>query len=619
MTLLGQTVDSYRDPSLPPPVSDDPDESQFPHLLRAIARDVPGLARLRYTSPHPRHATLRSPPRTRSSVSSPRHVHLPVQSGSDRMLKRMIRRYTRAEYVARAERLRAARAGMTLSTDVIVGFSGETDDDFELTLSLVREVGFTSLFGFKYSPRPLTPALKLPDDVPEATKSERLARLFELAEGQTRAHLATLVGTRQQVLVEGASKSGGRAWKGGRSETRSSTWRHRRRSDADRGGSSRSRSRARTSTRSKGRSRRRPSPRSPARAGRAAGLPGAPATPQPAGPHAPRRARRRTPRSALANERERMPLYEHKGVRPTLGRDVFIAPNATVIGDVHLGDEASVWFGAVVRGDVFPIRFGARTNVQDGSVVHVTGGQAATTVGDDVTIGHMVLLHGCTVGNRCLIGMGSILLDGAEIGEERLIGAGVAHRAADEDPAAVDGDGAAGEGRTPAVGEGSRDGARSGGALRRVREDVPVGRGEADRVSEPAPPLRTSARRPILLREPLPRDREVEVRVLAAVRLAPGADGEEHRVRVRAVLEAVPVRDPRLEAGRVARAHRLFARVRDEDQLPFEYVHELVLSECQWRWLDQVPGGMRTRFTPNCVNPAASPSRWNARALHGSS
>jgi carbonic anhydrase/acetyltransferase-like protein (isoleucine patch superfamily) len=119
-----------------------------------------------------------------------------------------------------------------------------------------------------------------------------------------------------------------------------------------------------------------------------------------------------------------MPLYEHKGVRPTLGRGVFVAPNATVIGDVHLGDESSVWFGAVLRGDVFPIRFGARTNVQDGSVVHVTGGQAATTVGDDVTIGHMVLLHGCTIGSGSLIGMGSIVLDGAEIGEECLLGAG---------------------------------------------------------------------------------------------------------------------------------------------------------------------------------------------------
>jgi carbonic anhydrase/acetyltransferase-like protein (isoleucine patch superfamily) len=103
---------------------------------------------------------------------------------------------------------------------------------------------------------------------------------------------------------------------------------------------------------------------------------------------------------------------------------VFIAPNATVIGDVHLGDQSSVWFGTVLRGDVFPIRIGARTNVQDGSVVHVTGGKAMTTVGDDVTIGHMVLLHGCTVGARCLIGMGSILLDGAVVEEGSVIAAG---------------------------------------------------------------------------------------------------------------------------------------------------------------------------------------------------
>jgi carbonic anhydrase/acetyltransferase-like protein (isoleucine patch superfamily) len=119
-----------------------------------------------------------------------------------------------------------------------------------------------------------------------------------------------------------------------------------------------------------------------------------------------------------------MAIYSHNDVVPLLGRDVFVAPSATVIGDVHLGDESSVWFGAVLRGDVFPIRFGARTNVQDGSVVHVTGGQAATTVGDDVTVGHMVLLHGCTVGNRCLIGMGSVLLDGAEIGDDCLVAAG---------------------------------------------------------------------------------------------------------------------------------------------------------------------------------------------------
>jgi carbonic anhydrase/acetyltransferase-like protein (isoleucine patch superfamily) len=119
-----------------------------------------------------------------------------------------------------------------------------------------------------------------------------------------------------------------------------------------------------------------------------------------------------------------MPLYEHMGVRPTLGEGVYVAPNATVIGDVHLGEASSVWFGVTIRGDVFPIRIGARTNVQDGSVIHVTGGKAATTIGDDVTIGHMVLLHGCTVASGCLIGMGSVVLDGAVIGEGSLLAAG---------------------------------------------------------------------------------------------------------------------------------------------------------------------------------------------------
>jgi tRNA-2-methylthio-N6-dimethylallyladenosine synthase len=214
--LLGQTVDSFRDPALPSPDgggSDDADrgdasdETQFPHLLRAIARDVPSLARLRYTSPHPRHATA-SLARAHAEIGVlARHVHLPVQSGSDRVLRRMIRRYTRAEYVMRAERLKRARPGLTLSTDIIVGFPGETEDDFAQTLTLVREVGFVSLFGFKYSPRPYTPALRLGDDVPETVKAERLARLFEVAEAMGAAHLATLVGTRQRVLVEGASKS----------------------------------------------------------------------------------------------------------------------------------------------------------------------------------------------------------------------------------------------------------------------------------------------------------------------------------------------------------------------------------------------------------------------------
>jgi tRNA-2-methylthio-N6-dimethylallyladenosine synthase len=208
VTLLGQTVDSYRDPCLAPPSSDDPDETQFPTLLRLIASKVPGLARLRYTSPHPRHAT-ESLARTHGDLDVlAHHVHLPVQSGSDRVLRRMIRRYTRQEYIERTTRLRRFRPGLTLSTDIIVGFAGETDQDFAETLSLIAEIGFTSLFAFKYSPRPGTPALRLGDDVPEAVKSERLARLFELSEAQQRAHLQSLVGTTQTVLIEGPSKSG---------------------------------------------------------------------------------------------------------------------------------------------------------------------------------------------------------------------------------------------------------------------------------------------------------------------------------------------------------------------------------------------------------------------------
>ncbi|XYH93862.1 gamma carbonic anhydrase family protein [Sorangium sp. So ce1128] len=112
------------------------------------------------------------------------------------------------------------------------------------------------------------------------------------------------------------------------------------------------------------------------------------------------------------------------GVSPRLGRDVFLAPNATVIGDVELGDEASVWFGAVLRGDMGAIRVGPRTNVQDLACLHLTIGVSQTIVGADVTIGHGAILHGCLVGDGCLIGMGSILLDNVEIGEGSLIAAG---------------------------------------------------------------------------------------------------------------------------------------------------------------------------------------------------
>ncbi len=206
VVLLGQTVDSFRDPALG---TEEGDESQFPHLLRMIARDVPGLARLRYTSPHPRHATDALVAAHAEVDVLARHVHLPVQSGSDVMLRRMIRRYTRAEYIERATKLKAARSGLTMSTDLIVGFPAETDADFDATLSLVREVGFVSIFAFKYSPRPFTPALKLKGEIPEDVKDARLAALLAAGNVLTEKHLAALVGTTQRVLVCGRGRAEG--------------------------------------------------------------------------------------------------------------------------------------------------------------------------------------------------------------------------------------------------------------------------------------------------------------------------------------------------------------------------------------------------------------------------
>jgi tRNA-2-methylthio-N6-dimethylallyladenosine synthase len=212
ITLLGQTVNSWHSHG------SGEGESEFPQLLRRIAQEVPGLARLRYTSPHPRHLTDALVAAHAELPLLPRHVHLPMQSGSDRVLQRMLRRYTAEDYVARVERLKAAVPGLTLSSDIIVGFPGETDEDFEATLAVVRRVGFVSVFGFKYSPRPYTPALKLGDDVPESVKDERLQRLFAVVAEQQTAHLASLVGTRQVVLVESHDKERGARRFTGRSE-----------------------------------------------------------------------------------------------------------------------------------------------------------------------------------------------------------------------------------------------------------------------------------------------------------------------------------------------------------------------------------------------------------------
>jgi gamma-carbonic anhydrase len=117
-------------------------------------------------------------------------------------------------------------------------------------------------------------------------------------------------------------------------------------------------------------------------------------------------------------------LRSHAGKRPQIGRGVFLAETCVLIGDVVVGDESSVWYSTVLRGDVMSIRIGARTSMQDGTVVHVTSERFGTTVGDDCTIGHGVILHGCTIEDQCLIGMRSTILDGARIGRGSLVGAG---------------------------------------------------------------------------------------------------------------------------------------------------------------------------------------------------
>jgi carbonic anhydrase/acetyltransferase-like protein (isoleucine patch superfamily) len=117
-------------------------------------------------------------------------------------------------------------------------------------------------------------------------------------------------------------------------------------------------------------------------------------------------------------------LRPYRGKSPRLHGSVFVAETAVVIGDVEIGEDSSVWFGSVLRADIHWIRIGARTNIQDQSMIHVTGGIHPTLVGDDVTVGHRVTLHGCTIKDRCLIGMGATVLDGAVVGEDSLVGAG---------------------------------------------------------------------------------------------------------------------------------------------------------------------------------------------------
>lgn len=196
--LLGQIVNHYQAP-------DDP-ACDFAALLGAVA-EVPGIARIRFASPHPRHVTPRLVEAVAELPAVCKHIHLPVQSGSTRILSAMRRRHTREDYLSLVADLKARVPGLQLSTDMIVGFPGETAEDFADTLSLVGLVEYHSMFSFKYSERPNTLASKrMPDDVPEEEKSARLQALQDAQrEIQGRLH-ASLVGAEVEVLVDSVSR-----------------------------------------------------------------------------------------------------------------------------------------------------------------------------------------------------------------------------------------------------------------------------------------------------------------------------------------------------------------------------------------------------------------------------
>jgi tRNA-2-methylthio-N6-dimethylallyladenosine synthase len=200
--LLGQIVNHYQAP-------DDP-SCDFPALLEAV-QDIDGIDRIRFASPHPRHCSPRLIAALRDLPKVCKHLHLPVQSGSSRVLKAMRRRHTRDDYLHLVRQLRDALPDIQLSTDMIVGFPGETDDDFADTLSLTEAVQFHSMFSFKYSPRPNTlAAQRMPDDVPEAEKTRRIMALQSLQKGIQAALHERAVGRTVQVLVDTTSRR--RSW-----------------------------------------------------------------------------------------------------------------------------------------------------------------------------------------------------------------------------------------------------------------------------------------------------------------------------------------------------------------------------------------------------------------------
>jgi tRNA-2-methylthio-N6-dimethylallyladenosine synthase len=201
VTLLGQNVNAYRGPMS---AEKDAEIADFATLLEYV-HEIPGIERIRYTTSHPKEMTTRM---TEVYARLPKLVsflHLPVQAGSDRVLAGMKRGYTAIEFKSVVRKLRAARPGLTLSSDFIVGFPGETEEDFEKTMKLIEEVGFDTSFSFVYSRRPGTPAADLTDDTPQTVKLQRLQRLQALINEQAHAIARSMVGSTQRILVEGTS------------------------------------------------------------------------------------------------------------------------------------------------------------------------------------------------------------------------------------------------------------------------------------------------------------------------------------------------------------------------------------------------------------------------------
>jgi len=200
VTLLGQNVNAYRGP-----IRDSAEIVDFALLLQYV-HEIPGIERIRYTTSHPKEMTTRLIEAHGCLPKLVPFLHLPVQAGSDSVLAAMKRGYTTLEFKSIVRRLRAARPGLTLSSDFIIGFPGETARDFEKTMALIRDVGFDQSYSFIYSRRPGTPAADLPDDTPKETKLERLHQLQALINEQAAAISQAMVGSVQRILVEKPSR-----------------------------------------------------------------------------------------------------------------------------------------------------------------------------------------------------------------------------------------------------------------------------------------------------------------------------------------------------------------------------------------------------------------------------